>query len=644
MTATIDDPNYQGTASDVLHIAKATATLSFDTSSLTQTYDGTAHFATATTVPAGLTVDIAYQQDKTAVASPTNAGDYDVTATIDDPNYQGTASDVLHIAKATATLSFDTSSLTQTYDGTAHFATATTVPAGLTVDIAYQQDKTAVASPTNAGDYDVTATIDDPNYQGTASDVLHIAKATATLSFDTSSLTQTYDGTAHFATATTVPAGLTVDIAYQQDKTAVASPTNAGDYDVTATIDDPNYQGTASDVLHIAKATATLSFDTSSLTQTYDGTAHFATATTVPAGLTVDFAYQQDKTAVASPTNAGDYDVTATIDDPNYQGTASDVLHIAKATATLSFDTSSLTQTYDGTAHFATATTVPAGLTVDIAYQQDKTAVASPTNAGDYDVTATIDDPNYQGTASDVLHIAKATATLSFDTSSLTQTYDGTAHFATATTVPAGLTVDIAYQQDKTAVASPTNAGDYDVTATIDDPNYQGTASDVLHIAKATATLSFDTSSLTQTYDGTARVVTVTTDPAALDSVSITYDGSATAPTDAGTYALSATLTNANYQADLITDTLTVNKATPVITWSDPADVTYGTALLGTQLNASTTVAGSFVYSPVAGTVLSGVGPDPFDDLHADRHGRLQRRDGARADQRPEGDAGDHLE
>ena len=146
---------------------------------------------------------------------------------------------------------------------------------------------------------------------------------------------------------------------------------------------------------------------------------------------------------------------------------------------------------------------MPAGLTVDIAYQQDKTAVASPTNAGDYDVTATIDDPNYQGTASDVLHIAKATATLSFDTSSLTQTYDGTAHFATATTVPAGLTVDIPYQQDKTAVASPTNAGDYDVTATIDDPNYQGTASDVLHIAKATATLSFDTSSLTQTYDGT---------------------------------------------------------------------------------------------------------------------------------------------
>jgi hypothetical protein len=46
-------------------------------------------------------------------------------------------------------------------------------------------------------------------------------------------------------------------------------------------------------------------------------------------------------------------------------------------------------------------------------------------------------------------------------------------------------------------------------------------------------------------------------------------------------------------------------KATPVIMWSNPADITYGTALSGTQLNASANVAGSLVYSPAAGTVLS---------------------------------------
>ncbi len=44
---------------------------------------------------------------------------------------------------------------------------------------------------------------------------------------------------------------------------------------------------------------------------------------------------------------------------------------------------------------------------------------------------------------------------------------------------------------------------------------------------------------------------------------------------------------------------------TPTITWSNPASITYGTALSGTQLNATANVPGSFAYSPVAGTLLS---------------------------------------
>jgi hypothetical protein len=39
--------------------------------------------------------------------------------------------------------------------------------------------------------------------------------------------------------------------------------------------------------------------------------------------------------------------------------------------------------------------------------------------------------------------------------------------------------------------------------------------------------------------------------------------------------------------------TFTVNKATPIITWSNPADITYGTALSGTQLNAIASVSGT---------------------------------------------------
>jgi len=48
----------------------------------------------------------------------------------------------------------------------------------------------------------------------------------------------------------------------------------------------------------------------------------------------------------------------------------------------------------------------------------------------------------------------------------------------------------------------------------------------------------------------------------------------------------------------------------PTLTWTNPADITYGTALSGTQLNAvakynATNVAGTYTYTPAAGTVLN---------------------------------------
>jgi hypothetical protein len=43
---------------------------------------------------------------------------------------------------------------------------------------------------------------------------------------------------------------------------------------------------------------------------------------------------------------------------------------------------------------------------------------------------------------------------------------------------------------------------------------------------------------------------------------------------------------------------------TPVITWPKPAEITYGTALSATQLNATANVPGTFSYNPPAGSVL----------------------------------------
>lgn len=54
-------------------------------------------------------------------------------------------------------------------------------------------------------------------------------------------------------------------------------------------------------------------------------------------------------------------------------------------------------------------------------------------------------------------------------------------------------------------------------------------------------------------------------------------------------------------------------KVQPPITWTNPAAITYGTALSAAQLNATASVPGSFSYIPPAGTVLpAGSGQNLF--------------------------------
>jgi hypothetical protein len=88
------------------------------------------------------------------------------------------------------------------------------------------------------------------------------------------------------------------------------------------------------------------------------------------------------------------------------------------------------------------------------------------------------------------------------------------------------------------------------------------------------------------------------------------YTPSSGAVLGAGSQTLSVTFTPSNttlYTNATGTATLTVNQATPVITWSTPSPITSGTPLSSTQLNATANASGTFAYNPAAGTVL-GVG------------------------------------
>jgi hypothetical protein len=81
----------------------------------------------------------------------------------------------------------------------------------------------------------------------------------------------------------------------------------------------------------------------------------------------------------------------------------------------------------------------------------------------------------------------------------------------------------------------------------------------------------------------------------------------ATDTSPVGIYPINAaigTLASNNYGFTFSSGTLSIGQATPVITWHTPAAIRYGKVLTGTQLDATSPVAGSFVYTPALNTLL----------------------------------------
>lgn len=116
---------------------------------------------------------------------------------------------------------------------------------------------------------------------------------------------------------------------------------------------------------------------------------------------------------------------------------------------------------------------------------------------------------------------------------------------------------------------------------------------------------------LHQTYDGTPKTVTASTTPAGLTTLTITYNGSTTPPTGAGSYAISVTLDNPSWDGSA-TGTLVVDHAAqPALSVVAPATAAYlgGTVQLATGGGAGT---GAVTYdastTPAACTVNASTG------------------------------------
>jgi sugar lactone lactonase YvrE len=597
--------------------ASTTATVTLG--NLSPTYDGAAKPVTATTNPPGLSLIITYNGSTTV---PVNAGSYAVSATVDDSVLTGSATATLIIAKAGAPIMLG--NLSPLADGTPKSPTATTTPPGLPVSFTYNGSATA---PSLAGTYAVAATVTDPNYQGTASGAFVIRQPALTatnlsgwasniagkVTGDSTSgpLLNPNDTTDAFSTNTLQANFSPITLANPGDRITLtgnlqmtlAAVGNQGNWLRLGLF---NNRGQASNIATdwlgltaMGNSAASLYERTSSgLFSTGSGAAQRpadlspAPATSnSPAGnppLAFEVTITRSAGGVVSThlvkrtdTNAVLMNYTFTDTTPNNNGILGSA-QTAAANHSPTFNTAgfAFARSYIGTsgaqAQFSNiqVSFVPGvtGETQSISFTKP---ADRPVNSAPFALSAT------SSSALPVtFSLVSGPATLTGNT--LTLTGIGTV------TVRASQSGNLTYQP------APDVDQSFDVT-------------------KAPATITLG--GLTPTYTGTPRVVTHSTVPASLP-VTVTYDGGSTAPTLVGSYAVTATINDLNYQGSA-SGTMVISKAPQTITFGTLPGRTFGDAPFSLTASADSglpltlaifsgpaTLAGNTVTLTGAGTVV----------------------------------------
>ncbi|AFL86736.1 hypothetical protein Terro_0387 [Terriglobus roseus DSM 18391] len=177
------------------------------------------------------------------------------------------------------------------------------------------------------------------------------------------------------------------------------------------------------------------------------------------------------------------------------------------------------------------------------------------------------------------------------------QVSSGAAVTATCTGAASPLTCTASY------ATSTLVAGSYPIAFHVAaDGTYAATdATATLTVDKTTATVTLG--SLTATYDGNPHAATVVTSPAGL-VVSVSYDGAPTPPSAAGSYSVSALVTDPNYTGSATGSLVISAQTASSITFNVPPH-TFGDADF--NVSAASNSPGTFTYQLISGpATISG--------------------------------------
>jgi hypothetical protein len=258
-----------------------------------------------------------------------------------------------------------------------------------------------------------------------------------------------------------------------------------------------------------------------------------------------------------------------------------------------------LSATTFGVAPFAVSATASSGLTVTFSVLSGPASISGSnvtiTGAGSVTVRASqVGNNNYSAaTAVDqAFTVGQAAQTITFG--ALGAKTFGVAPFAVSATASSGLTDAFSVLSGPATISGVnvtlTGVGTVTIRASqVGNTNYTAATpvDQAFVVSKGTATVTLG--GLSQSFSGSALSATATTSPSGL-TVAFTYNGSATAPTAVGGYAVTGTITDNNYNGSASgTLTITTFGGAPVIT--NLPLTTFGT--VGTPFAFAITASGS---------------------------------------------------
>ncbi len=453
------------------------------------TYDGSAHPVSVTPKDSvsGLgSITVLYNSSS---AAPVSAGDYSISVQIGEGvNYTSANLDlgnfVLGRAAPTGNdLNF--SLVPVTYDGSAHPVSVTAKDSVLGLGSMTVLYNNISAAPVSAGNYTISVRIDEGvNYTSANLDLgnFSLGKAAPTrndLSYSLAS--STYDGSAHPVSVTAKDSVLGLGSMTVLYNNSSAAPVSSGDYSISVEIEEgANYTsanfGLGDFVIgKAAPSVNDLNFSLDSVT--YDGSAHPVSVTPNDTVLGLGSMTVYYNNSSAAPVSAGDYPISVEIEEgANYTSAEFGLgtFSLRKAAPTvndLSFSLDSVT--YDGSAHPVSVLPITgiSGLgSMTVLYNN---ITAAPESAGDYSISVRIaEGENYNSADLDLgtFSLRKAAPTVTNLNFSLDPvTYDGSTHPVSVTPKDTVLGLGSMTVLYNTSTAAPVSAGDYSISARIDE-------------------------------------------------------------------------------------------------------------------------------------------------------------------------------